>query len=90
MHSFATLEVSPVAYDEVARKLRAAGYHDAFCDTGLGKVIDMHGVGLVRGAGPAVDLERVRRLRERSDQQLADLHRIYADDRLDVDTPLRP
>lgn len=46
-HTFARLEVSPELFDEVAEKLRAAGYHHAFVD----EAIDMHGIGLVRGSG---------------------------------------
>lgn len=53
-HTFATLEVSKATYDEIAAKLKAAGYDHAFVKaTGKdGEVIDMHGIGLV--AGPAV------------------------------------
>lgn len=44
-HTFAELEVSAAAYDEIAAKLREAGYDHAFTDEGA---IDMHGIGLVR------------------------------------------
>lgn len=44
-HSFAELELSPAAYDEIAGKLRDAGYHHSFCDNGA---IDMHGIGITR------------------------------------------
>lgn len=44
-HTFATLQVSAEAYDEIAGKLKSAGYDHAFVDD----VIDMHGIGLVRG-----------------------------------------
>lgn len=44
-HTFATLEVSAEAYDEIAGKLREAGYDHAFV-TGA---IDMHGIGITRG-----------------------------------------
>ena len=44
-HTFATLQVSADAYDEIARRLKGAQYHHAFVDD----VIDMHGLGLVRG-----------------------------------------
>jgi CDGSH-type Zn-finger protein len=47
-HTYATLEVSALAYDEIAAKLRAAGYDHAF-DTDEG-AIDMQGIGLVRAA----------------------------------------
>jgi hypothetical protein len=44
-HSFAELELSPAAYDEIAGKLREAGYDHAFCENGT---IDMHGLGITR------------------------------------------
>lgn len=42
-HTYALLEVSAVAYEEVATKLRAAGYDHAFNADGE---IDMHGIAL--------------------------------------------
>lgn len=48
-HTFAGLEVSQPCYDEIARKLRAAGYSHAFMDDGA---IDMHGIGLMRAEEP--------------------------------------
>lgn len=44
-HTFATLQVSAEAYDEIADKLKDAKYDHAFVDD----AIDMHGIGLVRG-----------------------------------------
>jgi hypothetical protein len=50
-HTYALLEVSKAAFDEIAAKLRAAGYDHAFRDAGE---IDMHGLALVVGeAAPA-------------------------------------
>lgn len=46
-HTYATLEISASAYDEIAEKLRAAGYEHAF-DLPEG-AIDMQGVGVLRG-----------------------------------------
>ena len=43
-HIFATLEISPQAFDEIAKKMKDADYNHAFVDD----VIDMHGIGLVR------------------------------------------
>jgi hypothetical protein len=43
-HTFATLEVSQAVFDEIAAKLREAGYDHSFVD-GL---IDMHGIALER------------------------------------------
>lgn len=48
-YTFAKLEVSRGTYDEIAGKLRAAGYDHAFVDG----AIDMHGIGLVRSPEPA-------------------------------------
>lgn len=44
-HTYATLEVSADAYDEIRKKLEAAGYRHAFHEDGL---IDMHGIALER------------------------------------------
>jgi len=44
-HTFAELEVSEGAYDEIAQKLKDAGYEHAF----IGGTIDMHGIGLTKG-----------------------------------------
>lgn len=44
-HTFAELEVSEGAYDEIAQKLKDAGYEHAF----IGETIDMHGIGLTKG-----------------------------------------
>lgn len=41
--TYATLELSREAYDEIAAKLRAAGYDHSFMENG---VIDMHGIGV--------------------------------------------
>lgn len=43
-HTYVELEVSQAAYDEVARKLKEAGYTHTFMEDGT---IDMHGIGLV-------------------------------------------
>lgn len=54
-HTLAELELSQAAYDEIAKKLRDAGYDHAFglgCDEG---VIDMHGIGIVRTADPKLN-----------------------------------
>lgn len=40
-HTYAILEISQTAYDEIRSKLAAAGYEHAFHDGG---VIDMHGI----------------------------------------------
>lgn len=42
-HTYAILEVSPAAYEEIAEKLRSAGYGHVFAGDGT---IDMHGIGL--------------------------------------------
>jgi len=53
-HTFAELEVSAAAYDEIAAKLRAAGYDHAF----VNGAIDMHGIGLTRGPEPVAPRHR--------------------------------
>lgn len=45
-YTFAELEVSPAAYDEIKGKLEQAGYGHAFIED----AIDMHGIGLTREA----------------------------------------
>lgn len=42
-YTYATLEISRAAYDEIYEKLKAAGYDSAIEDEGL---IDMHGIAL--------------------------------------------
>ena len=43
-HSYVILELSQAAFDEISKKLRAAGYDQAF-HTDQGRVvIDMHGI----------------------------------------------
>lgn len=49
-HTYALLEVSPAAYEEISKALRAAGYDHAFHeDDDRGTVVDMHGIALVNG-----------------------------------------
>ena len=44
-HAYAILEISRGALNEIAAKMRAAGYEHAFHDEGdHGVVIDMHGI----------------------------------------------
>lgn len=44
-HTYATLDVSASAYDEIAASLREAGYDHVFMEDGA---IDMHGIALVK------------------------------------------
>lgn len=46
-HTYALLEVSGSTYDEIALKMREAGY-DAFRVEGSRYAIDMHGIALIR------------------------------------------
>jgi len=50
-HTYAELEVSRATYDEIAQKLRAAGYQHVFINAGppdaATPTIDMHGIGLI-------------------------------------------
>lgn len=48
-HTYAVLDVTPMAFVEIRRRLEAAGYQHAFHDD----VIDMHGIALrALGEGP--------------------------------------
>lgn len=57
--TYATLEVSAPAYDEIARKLLEAGYDQAFHGNGIDPFddIDMHGIALTRG--PSAPIEQI-------------------------------
>lgn len=44
--TYAVLDVSPAVYAEIAEKLKAAGYDQAFYREGDDAVIDMHGIAL--------------------------------------------
>ena len=44
-YTYALLEISEAAYDEIKAKLNEAGYHQAFGEEGE---IDMHGIALVK------------------------------------------
>ena len=48
VHSTAVLELSPEAYDEIERKLLAAGYEHLFA-RGPGSLIDMQGLSVAKG-----------------------------------------
>ncbi len=52
-HTYATLEISAKAFDEIANKLNDAGYYTAFDDKGT--QIDMEGIALVRKPSTRVD-----------------------------------
>lgn len=46
-HTYAELEVTEPTYNEIAQKLKAAGYDHAFMpEKGQRDTIDMHGIGL--------------------------------------------
>jgi hypothetical protein len=53
-HTFVELEMSAAAYDEIAAKLREAGYDHAFMKDIAGatgkETIDLHGIGVTKGA----------------------------------------
>lgn len=48
-YTYAELELSQAAYDEIRQKLEAAGYQHAFMSDGA---IDMHGIGVTRLPDP--------------------------------------
>ncbi len=54
-HTFAVLELSAAAWEEIAAKLCAAGYDHAFVDDGC---IDMHGIGVKAEARPTDGQDR--------------------------------
>lgn len=62
-HTYAILELSQHAFDEIATKMREAGYDHAF-DVSDGKsVIDMHGIGVqAEDAKPAPTIEELEAL----------------------------
>ena len=63
-HTYALLDVSESTYNEIAEKLRGAGYDEAFHQdatlTSLnGQVIDMHGIALSLADEPTPATEDV-------------------------------
>ena len=52
-HTYAVLEISAEAFDEISKKLNDAGYYTAFDNKGLR--IDMQGIALVRKSSTRVD-----------------------------------
>lgn len=80
-YTIAELELSPAAYDEIATKLRAAGYDHAFGPDGT---LDMSGIGVVRGPGPDPNP-----LGYDTSRPLAEIAREMAEDRVELVTPLR-
>jgi hypothetical protein len=48
-HTYAKLPLSPTAYEEIATKLKDAGYDHAFIGNGD---IDMHGIGVSKEQVP--------------------------------------
>lgn len=50
-YTYVVLDLSPLVYEEIANKLRAAGYDQAFHEDSNGKiVIDMHGIAVGKEA----------------------------------------
>jgi hypothetical protein len=45
-HTFAVLDVSKAAYEEIKKKLEAAGYQHTFIQDGERIVIDLNGIAL--------------------------------------------
>lgn len=43
-HTYAVLEISKAAYEEIREKLEAAGYGNQFHNEGREELIDMHGI----------------------------------------------
>lgn len=57
-YTLAGLELSRAAYDEIAQKLRVAGYDHAFLEDGM---IDMTHIGVTPAPGPSDDSEAAAR-----------------------------
>lgn len=55
-HTFAVLELSQLAFDEIKAKLTAAGYQHAFFQDDGKLTMDMHGIG-VREETPEREFE---------------------------------
>lgn len=72
-HTHANLEVTLTTYDEIANKLREAGYDHVFDEDG---VIDMHGIGLVCGGAtlPPVVRQEVVKIQPGDTLVLRSLH----------------
>jgi hypothetical protein len=65
-HTYAEMEISPAAFDEIAEKLKDAGYGHAFIrEEGCWPTLDMHGIGLVRGADTAAEVRIAPSMAER-------------------------
>lgn len=47
-YTFALLEVSDAAFEEIAAKLKEAGYEEAFFAEDGDEAIDMHGIALTK------------------------------------------
>lgn len=54
-HTYALLPISQAAWDEIAAKLRDAGYRHAFK---VGDVIDMHGIAVLPDGAPQSEEDR--------------------------------
>jgi hypothetical protein len=53
-HTYVTMEISSAAWEEIAQKMREAGYDHVFMDDGE---IDMHGIAVVKyGNGAVADV----------------------------------
>mgnify|MGYP001614054114 CR=1 FL=1 len=52
IYTYALLEISGLAFDEIKGKLIASGYSDQFKEVDGKIVIDMHGIGLTRERDP--------------------------------------
>jgi hypothetical protein len=57
-HTYVVLDLSPVAYDEIRRKLEDAGYGQAFHSENGAERIDMTGLAVSRDSVTPEDLAR--------------------------------
>jgi len=56
-HTFAILELTPAAFEEIKTKLAAAGYQHAFIEEDDKLVIDMHGIGVTAAMDKSIDYD---------------------------------
>jgi hypothetical protein len=65
-HTYAVLEISSAAYEEIKEKLKAAGYQHAFQSSGE---IDMHGIAVAAKAESGFQRWRDRYKRKGTKQE---------------------
>jgi len=75
-HTFAEMQISGKAYDEIRAKLEDAGYGHALLPMEGGVTLDMHGIGLTRAPEPVGFVKSECKL---SDADVAEIRRSIAE-----------